>query len=313
MSTTAQLSENSHQGFDGLKAALCLASMEAKSNTASGMPLRLRRNGIGSRSSSKERDAETGLDYFGARYLSSAQGRWTSPDSGTITSRHLANPQKWNKYAYVINNPLANFDPDGREDVSVYIYKPEELSKRGTPGFDEGNGRLAKQAAIATAVGTAAFFAPELLAAGRGILATLLGYSLTPQGQQAITNVIEGLAPGPPGTLSITSASRLTLQEISTGSRLAEQTGLSLIQSEHIGAEFVDAAGKTYDAMGGGKAFDYFGNGGKFFESIVSHVNKSVDNVVIDLQGASKTQIKEIKAFVGTLTQEQIEKIMYVQ
>src|SRR5208283_5409976 len=28
----------------------------------------------------KERDAETGLDYFGARYLSSAQGRWTSAD-----------------------------------------------------------------------------------------------------------------------------------------------------------------------------------------------------------------------------------------
>ena len=29
---------------------------------------------------SKERDAETGLDYFGARYFSGAQGRWTSPD-----------------------------------------------------------------------------------------------------------------------------------------------------------------------------------------------------------------------------------------
>jgi RHS repeat-associated protein len=28
----------------------------------------------------KERDAETGLDYFGARYMSSAQGRWTTPD-----------------------------------------------------------------------------------------------------------------------------------------------------------------------------------------------------------------------------------------
>ena len=28
----------------------------------------------------KERDAETGLDYFGARYMSAAQGRFTSPD-----------------------------------------------------------------------------------------------------------------------------------------------------------------------------------------------------------------------------------------
>jgi hypothetical protein len=75
MTTTAELSENSHQGFDGIKAALCLASMEAKSNTASGMPLCLRPNGTGSRSSGKERD-ETGLDYFGAMYYLGTQGKF---------------------------------------------------------------------------------------------------------------------------------------------------------------------------------------------------------------------------------------------
>lgn len=32
----------------------------------------------------KERDAETGLDYFQTRYMSSAQGRFTSPDSYNI-------------------------------------------------------------------------------------------------------------------------------------------------------------------------------------------------------------------------------------
>ncbi len=36
---------------------------------------------------SKERDAETGLDYFGARYMSSAQGRFTSPDVPLIAQR----------------------------------------------------------------------------------------------------------------------------------------------------------------------------------------------------------------------------------
>jgi len=46
-----------------------------------------------------------------------------------------------------------------------------------------------------------------------------------------------------------------------------------------IGAEFVDSAGKTYDAMGGGKAFQYFGNGSQFFKSIANHVNKAVDVV----------------------------------
>ncbi len=37
-------------------------------------------DGQKARFTGKERDAETGLDYFGARYMSSAQGRFTSPD-----------------------------------------------------------------------------------------------------------------------------------------------------------------------------------------------------------------------------------------
>jgi RHS repeat-associated protein len=112
MSTTAQLSENSHQGFEAAKRMLCLGSMQAKSNTASEMPLCLRQNGTGSRSSSKERDAETGLDYFGARYLSSAQGRFVSPDP-LMASAVVHNPQTWNRYSYALNNPLRFLDPTG--------------------------------------------------------------------------------------------------------------------------------------------------------------------------------------------------------
>jgi RHS repeat-associated protein len=97
MDTTTRLSKNSHQEFDGLKAALCLGSLEAKSNTASEMPLRLRPNGIRSRSSGKERDAETGLHYFGARYFSGAQGRFTGPD---VAGPRLNDLQSFNKYAY---------------------------------------------------------------------------------------------------------------------------------------------------------------------------------------------------------------------
>jgi len=61
----------------------------------------------------KERDAESGLDYFGARYLSSAQGWWTSPDA-PFADQRPEDPQSWNMYAYVRNNPLTNTDPDGR-------------------------------------------------------------------------------------------------------------------------------------------------------------------------------------------------------
>jgi RHS repeat-associated protein len=61
----------------------------------------------------KERDSETGLDYFGARYYSGAQGRFTSPDEPLI-DQHPSDPQSWNLYAYARNNPLANTDPNGR-------------------------------------------------------------------------------------------------------------------------------------------------------------------------------------------------------
>jgi RHS repeat-associated protein len=121
MAMTAQLSENSHQGFDGLKAALCLGAMEAKSNTASGMPVCLWREGIRSRSTGKERDAETGLDYFGARYYSGAQGRFTSADQ-VFADQHPRDPQSWNLYAYVRNNPLSHVDPNGRGDVSAIAW-----------------------------------------------------------------------------------------------------------------------------------------------------------------------------------------------
>jgi RHS repeat-associated protein len=57
--------------------------------------------------------AETGLDYFGARYMSSAQGRFTSPDA-PFADQHPADPQSWNLYSYARNNPLRYGDPTGR-------------------------------------------------------------------------------------------------------------------------------------------------------------------------------------------------------
>jgi RHS repeat-associated protein len=65
----------------------------------------------------KERDAETGLDYFGARYMSSAQGRFTSPDP-LLASGRPGDPQSWNRYTYVRNNPLALIDPTGLDWVA---------------------------------------------------------------------------------------------------------------------------------------------------------------------------------------------------
>ena len=60
----------------------------------------------------KERDAESGNDYFGARYYASTMGRFMSPDPGNIGVK-IANPQTWNMYSYGLNNPLTITDPTG--------------------------------------------------------------------------------------------------------------------------------------------------------------------------------------------------------
>jgi RHS repeat-associated protein len=65
----------------------------------------------------KERDAESGNDYFGARYYASTMGRFLSPDwAAKITPvpyAKLDNPQSLNLYSYVGNNPLSRVDKDG--------------------------------------------------------------------------------------------------------------------------------------------------------------------------------------------------------
>jgi RHS repeat-associated protein len=74
--------------------------------------------------SGKEWDAETGLDYFGARYFSSAQGRFTSPDWSAapqpVPYADLSNPQSLNLYNYMRNNPLSGSDPDGHCDWNCW-------------------------------------------------------------------------------------------------------------------------------------------------------------------------------------------------
>jgi RHS repeat-associated protein len=65
----------------------------------------------------KERDTESGLDYFGARHYGSSMGRFMSPDDADGSFSNPNVPQNWNLYAYVQNNPLTNVDPDGHDCV----------------------------------------------------------------------------------------------------------------------------------------------------------------------------------------------------
>ena len=70
-------------------------------------------DGVRQQFTSKERDTETGLDYFCARYYANIQGRFTSADE-PFADQSADNPQSWNLYSYVRNNPLIFIDPTGR-------------------------------------------------------------------------------------------------------------------------------------------------------------------------------------------------------
>jgi RHS repeat-associated protein len=72
---------------------------------------------------------ETGLDYFGARYYSGGQGRFTTAD-GPFYDQDESDPQSWNLYSYVRNNPLVGTDPTG-----MFEEKPPDPWAPGGPLF----------------------------------------------------------------------------------------------------------------------------------------------------------------------------------
>jgi RHS repeat-associated protein len=151
----------------------------------------------------KERDAETGLDYFGARYFSGGQGRWTSPDWSekvqAVPYAEFSDPQTLNLYGYVRNNPLDRRDADGHVVV-----------------VDDA-------AIAAAAIGTVATLA-------------VLSYVSQPANQRSLSNAISSAidkvggwfhpnpaTPPPAGTPPSTPANMSTGAPASTGTSL--QTG----------------------------------------------------------------------------------------
>ncbi len=94
----------------------------------------------------KEKDEETGLNYFGARYQNADIGRFTQSDPltqnlsddkslvekfGKNIDQVLANPQQLNAYSYTINNPIRYIDPDGNSQSPFdgYLKATNKLAK----------------------------------------------------------------------------------------------------------------------------------------------------------------------------------------
>ncbi|MBC7360809.1 MAG: hypothetical protein H5U06_00755 [Candidatus Aminicenantes bacterium] len=93
--------------------------------------------------SGKERDEESGLDYFGARYYANFHYRWLSPDPMINREDALRTPQLWNLYSFCRNNPVTYWDPTGNVEVlftkfNIYFENSQtirELSNKYSEGL----------------------------------------------------------------------------------------------------------------------------------------------------------------------------------
>jgi RHS repeat-associated protein len=77
-------------------------------------------DGLSPKFTGQDRDTDTGLDFFQARYMGSGQGRFTSADPAGNFVADPGNPQSWNLYSYVWNNPLALVDPSGLDPCDSF-------------------------------------------------------------------------------------------------------------------------------------------------------------------------------------------------
>jgi RHS repeat-associated protein len=113
LAANAQLREELHQGSATSTRTLHQSFGVVISHTPLGISRSLYDGRARCRYTGKERDAESGLDYMGARYYGSSMGRFMSPDPVFASADRVMDPQQWNMYAYARNNPLSITDPTG--------------------------------------------------------------------------------------------------------------------------------------------------------------------------------------------------------
>lgn len=87
-----------------------------------------------------ERDDATGLDHAWFRKNETKAGRWTSPDPYN-GSMNIANPQSFNRYAYVENQPTNFVDPSGLNSSPNWLHQWWILASAGCVelGGERGN------------------------------------------------------------------------------------------------------------------------------------------------------------------------------
>jgi len=182
----------------------------------------------------KERDGETGMSYFGARYYASQTGRFTTTDPMLDQPKAVLDPQRWNRYAYALNNPIAVVDRDGREPVPTKRQLDIELSKWGY--------WVLGGSAVAGAV----------VLGGPTTWRAAVGCFLSPACQSGAIGMLEGAAGGAPTSLGIAPGSiERALASSDEAIRFEGETAQFLAERNLLKAFDAKIAGRQIDAIAG--------------------------------------------------------------
>jgi RHS repeat-associated protein len=187
--------------------------------------------------------ASVGLDYFGARYFSGAQGRFTSPDK-PFADQHPVDPQSWNLYSYTRNNPLKFVDIAGRYIVVAAGYEAARQYISTAVRSPSGRALIERIAADPR---------PTFVSAGR------LPVGVSPSGGHTFVNGTTTVIPGETGKAGGTQVLLDPVNAIVVGALTGQsifKTGLTALTHELNHVDDANRAGSLQGAAAAGAAGD---------------------------------------------------------
>jgi RHS repeat-associated protein len=239
----------------------------------------------------KERDSESGLDNFGARYSASSLGRYMTPDWAakpvTVPYAKFGDPQTLNLYSYVENGPVNRIDPDGHDDEA-----PAGGGGDPSGGSSAGQAQTkqpppAQNTTLEKAEGAVDWFNGTLgfgksNCAGGGSCVDALGMA----GTAILTAVVSDGA----------SEEGFAEKQIATASTKIGNIETKILTSETLQAAEREVNGGMKVLKESGKAFDHVGK----VEQAISGLNKQASHLerVLQRSGLSESHVQTINGLI---------------